>query len=124
MSGAFDKSVFDGNTISLRIGEENDKHRYVYIGGDMICYFLTNDNISKYISNLTKNVTPYSVAVGYENVSFLTPHFNYIKRELINDDELLNANENSSDPLDYHVSNCGEYSFKEIRLYKLHSNYD
>ena len=26
-SGARDKEVFDGNTISLKIGQENDKHR-------------------------------------------------------------------------------------------------
>ena len=37
ISGAFDKSVFNGKTILLKISEETDKHRYVYIGGDMIC---------------------------------------------------------------------------------------
>ena len=57
MSGAFDKSVFDGNTILLKISEENGKHRYVYIGGDMICSFLTSDNIYKYISNMGNNLT-------------------------------------------------------------------
>ena len=45
MSGSFDKSVFDGNTILLEISEENDKHRYLYIGGDMICSFVTKGNI-------------------------------------------------------------------------------
>ena len=45
MSGAFDKSVFDGRTILLKMSEENDEHRYVYIDGDMICSFLNNDNI-------------------------------------------------------------------------------
>ena len=44
-SGAENKEVFDGNTILLRIGQENNKHRYVYIGGDMVCSFLTNDRI-------------------------------------------------------------------------------
>ena len=39
MSGAFDKSVFDGNTILLEISEENDRHRYVYIGGNMCVLF-------------------------------------------------------------------------------------
>ena len=34
MSGAFDKSVFDGNTSLLKIAEENSEHRYVYIGGN------------------------------------------------------------------------------------------
>ena len=29
MSGAFDKLVFDGNTILLKISEENIKHRYI-----------------------------------------------------------------------------------------------
>ena len=27
MSGDFDKTVIDENTISLKIGEENDRHR-------------------------------------------------------------------------------------------------
>ena len=46
-SGAFDKKCFVGNTILLKIGEENSMHRYVYIGGDMICSFLTNDKLYK-----------------------------------------------------------------------------
>ena len=44
-SGAKDKKVFDGNTILLKVSEENNKHRYVYIGGDMVCSFVTNDRI-------------------------------------------------------------------------------
>ena len=44
-SGAFDKKVFDGNTILLKISEENNKHKYVYIGVNMLCSFLTNDII-------------------------------------------------------------------------------
>ena len=54
-SGAEDKEVFNGNTILLEIGKENNKHRYVYIGGDMVCSFLTNDRIYKYILNMGKN---------------------------------------------------------------------
>ena len=124
MSGAFDKSVFDGKTILLKITKENDRHRYVYIGGNMICSFLTNDNIYKYISNMGNNLTPYSIAVGHENVYFLIPHFKFIKREKINGDDFLKTNENSVDPYDYHLSNCGKDSFKKLRLCKLHSNYD
>ena len=45
MSGAFDKSIIDGNTILLKISEENDRHRYVCIGVNMMCSFLTNDTI-------------------------------------------------------------------------------
>ena len=44
--------MFDGINILLIISEENDKHRYAYIGGDMICSFLTNDMIYKYISHM------------------------------------------------------------------------
>ena len=43
------KSVFDVITILPKITEENDKHRFLYIGGGIICSFLTNDNIYKYI---------------------------------------------------------------------------
>ena len=45
LSGVFDKPVFDGNTILLKVSEKNDKHRYLYFGGDMVCSFLTNDKI-------------------------------------------------------------------------------
>ena len=45
MSKALDKSVFDGITILLKIGEEFGNYRYVYIGGDMIYSFLTDDTI-------------------------------------------------------------------------------
>ena len=44
-SGFFDKKVFDGNTILLKVGIENGENKYVYIGGDMICSFLICDNI-------------------------------------------------------------------------------
>ena len=35
-SGAEGRKVFDGNTTLLEISEENNKHRYVYIGFDMV----------------------------------------------------------------------------------------
>ena len=111
--GAFDKSVFDGNTILPKIGEENNKHRYVNIGGDMVCSFLTNDRIYKYISNMGNNLVPYSIAIGWENIYYLTPSFKFIKKE--------NIDENDIDKLfDYHnISNC-----QKLKTYKIHSNYD
>ena len=124
MSGAFDKSIFDGNTILLKIIEENDEHRYVYIFGDMICSFLTNHNIYKYISNMGNNLTPYSIAIGEENIYSLTPHFKFVEREEIDDNELLKANKSNVDPFTYHVSNCGKYSLKKSRIYEIHSSYD
>ena len=119
MSGALDKSVFDGNNFLLRKGEENYKHRFLKIGGDMVCSSLTDDSIYKYISNMGTNLTPSSIAVGHENIYFLTPHFIFIKREKINDNELLKTKTSSVDPFDYHVSNCEKYLFKKLRKYKI-----
>ena len=52
LSGAFDKACFEGNTILRKVGIENGKNKYVYIGGDMVCSFMTSDNIYEYISNM------------------------------------------------------------------------
>ena len=52
------------------------------------------------------NLTPYSIAVGDENIYFLTPQFKFIKREKIIDNELLKTNKSSIDPFEYLVSNC------------------
>ena len=111
-SGAFDKSVSDGNTILLEISEENDKHSYVYIGGDKICSFLTNDKIYKYISNMVNNLTPCSIALGWKNIYYLTPNFKFIQKE--------NLNENDIDKLfDYsNISNC-----QKLKTYRIHSYY-
>ena len=47
MSGALCKSVIDENTILFKMSEENDRHRYLCIAGDMIFSLLTNYNIYK-----------------------------------------------------------------------------
>ena len=49
----------------------------------MSCSFLSNDDIYKYISNMGNNLTPYSIAIGEENIYFLTPHFNFIKKTVL-----------------------------------------
>ena len=115
-SGAFDQSIFDGKTMLLKISTENDINRYVYFGGDMICFILTNDNSYKYISNMGNNLTPFSIVKTEENNYFLTPHFIFIKRKKINDNELFKKNKGNVDPLNYHVSNCGKYSFRKLRI--------
>ena len=58
------------------------------------------------------------------NTIFLTPPFKFNKSEMINNDQLLNTNEKSVDPNDLHISRCGKNSFKKLRIYKIHSNYD
>ena len=72
----------------------------------MICSFLTNGNIYKYISNMGNNLLPYCIAIDNENIYFLTPHFKFNKREEINYNEVLKSNGNSVDPFDYHDLNC------------------
>ena len=124
MSGALDESVFDGITILLKINEENDKHRYLYISGDMICSFLSNGNFYEHISNIGNDLTPYSIALRHGNLYFLTPLFKFIKREKNIDNELLKTIKSSADSFDNHVSNCGKYFFIKLRKYKNHSNYD
>ena len=82
----------------------------------MICFFPTNGTFYEYISNMGNNLTQHTVAVGDENVHFITPHFKYSKREKIKDNELLITNKNRVDPFDYLVSNCGIHLFKKLRI--------
>ena len=59
-------------------------------------------------------LTPYSIAASSEYICFLIPHFKFIGREMVINDELLSTDERSVDPCDLHVSRCGKNSFKEI----------
>ena len=116
VSGAFDKGCFDGNTILLKVAIENGKNKYVYIGGDMVCSFLTSDNIYEYVSNMGNNLSPYSFAIGEENYYLLAPNFSFIKKDKIEYDTILKGIYVSKSDL--------KESFKEIELSKIHSNYD
>ena len=116
ISGAFDKKCFDGNTILLKIIEENGKHRYVYIGGDMVCSFLTNDRICEYISNMGSNLSPYSIATGEENYYLLAPNFEFNKKDKIDYNTILNGT--------YVPDSDLKESFEEMELCKIHSNYN
>ena len=114
-SGAKDKEVFDGNTILLELGKENNKHKYVYIGGDLACSFPTNDRIYKYILNMGNNLISYTIAIGWENIYFLNPHFKFIKKKNIDVDDIDNLF-----AIDYdHIMNR-----EEIEINNIHSNYN
>ena len=91
MSGAFNKACFDGNTILLKVGIEDGENKYVYIGGDMVCCFMTSDNIYEYISNMGNNLSPYSVATGEKNYYLLAPNFSFIKKDMIDYDTILSG---------------------------------
>ena len=109
---SLDKEVLNGNTILLEITRENNKYRYVYIGGDMICSFLTDDKIYKYISNIDNNLFPFSIAIGHKNIYYLTPHFKFCKRENIDVEDIDKL-------FDYNdISNC-----QKLQTYEIHSNY-
>ena len=114
-SGVEDKEVFKGNTNLLKIAEENNMHRYVYIGGDMVCSFLTKDKSYKYISIMGNNLTPYSIGIGWENIYYLTPYFRYIKKENIHVDDIDKLFDIDYDDI---------MSREEIEIIKIHSNYD
>ena len=114
-SGARDKEVFNGNTILLKVSDENNKHKYVYIGGNMVCSFLSNDRIYEYISNMGNNLTPYSIAIGWENIYYLTPYFRVIMKKNINVDDLDKLFDINYDDIMKH---------EKIEINKIYSNYD
>ena len=114
LSGSFDKSCFDGNTILLKLAIENGKNKYVYIGGSMTCSFLTSDNIYEYVFNMGNNLSPYSVATGEENYYLLAPKFSFIKKDKIDYNDKLKG---------IYVPDY-DLPFEKLELCKLHSNYD
>ena len=114
LSGAFDKSCFDGNTVLLKIGIENGRNKYVYIVGDMVCSFMTSDKIYENVSKMGNNLTPYSVATGSENYYLLTPSFSFIKKDKIDYDTILKG---------IYVPDS-DLPFEKLGLCKIHSKYD
>ena len=112
--GAYDKGCFDGNTILLKVSVENGKNEYVYIGGDMVCSFMTSDNIYEYISNMGNNLSPYSIATGEKNYYLLAPNFSFIKKDKIDYNTLLEG---------IYVPES-DLPFEKLELCKIHSNYN
>ena len=80
----------------------------------MVCSFLTNDKFYKYISNMGNNLTPYSIAIGWENIYYLSPYFKFAKKE-------KDIDEDDIDKL-FNYQNISNY--RKLRVYKIHSNYD
>ena len=62
------------------------------------------------------NLSPYSITTGEENYYLLTPNFSFIKKDKIDYNTLLNG-------IYVPESDLKEF-FKEIELYKIHSNYN
>ena len=112
-SGARNTEVLNGNTILLKVNEEHNKHTYVYIGGDKVCSFLTNDQIYKYISNMGNNLTPYSIAIGWEIIYYLPPYFRFVQRKKIDIDDI--------DKL-FDIDYDNIMKLEKIKINKIHSN--
>ena len=114
LTGAFDKGCFDGNTILLKVGVENGKNKCVYIGGDMVCSFMTSDNIYEYIANMGNNLSPYSIATAEKNYYLLAPNFSFIKKDKIDYNTILNG---------IYVPES-DLPFRKLELSKIPSNYN
>ena len=80
-SGNLKKSIFSGKTILLKISEENNKNKYLYVGANKLYSFINNDHLLEYISNMGDNMTLYSIAIGEENKYFLSPHCKCMKEQ-------------------------------------------
>ena len=124
LSGTLNKRCYNGNTISFKMSGECDKKRYLYISGNTICSFLTDDNLYKYVPNMGDNLIPNIMAIGEKNNCFLTPYFKIIRKKVIDGDKLSKTDEDTVDLFDYLVSNCEKDTFRKIQLYKIVSNFD
>ena len=116
ITGAFDKRCIEGITILFKVGIENGKHKNVYTGGDMVCSFMTSDNIYEYVSNMGNNLCPYSVATGEKNYYLLAPNFKFFKKDMIDYKTILNGI--------YVPDSDLKESFEELELCEIHSNYN
>ena len=117
-----DESISEGKTILLFTSQERARHRYIYIGVDMICSFLTNDKVYEYISNMGNNLIPISIAIGDENMYFLIRHFIFIRRDRIDNNKFLNTIEKNLYPFNYYLSICGKTLLKNYIYIKIIQN--
>ena len=69
------------------------------------------------------NTIPYTPAVGENYTYFLSSHYKFIQNDKIEECTLLNATNDSSDPLDYHLEDCGVDSFKTLDYSQIYTFY-
>ena len=99
-----------------KVSEENNKHRSVHIGGDMVCSFMASDNIYEYISNMGNNLCPHSVATSEGKYCLLAPIFKFNKKDKIDYNTILDGI--------YVPDSDLKESFEELEFCKIHSIYD
>ena len=61
------------------------------------------------------NLTPYSIAIGWENINYLTPYFKFIKKKNSDVDYIDKTFDIDYDDI---------MNREEIEINKIHSNYD
>ena len=64
---------------------------------------------------MVNNLTPYSIAIGWENIYYLTPYFEFTKKENIDIDDI--------DKL-FAIDYDDIMNREEIEINKIHSSYD
>ena len=77
-------------------------------------FFMTSDDIYDHVSNMGKNLTPYSFATGEENYYLLAPNFSFIKKDKIEYNTILNG---------IYVPES-DLPFEKMELCKIPSNYN
>ena len=60
------------------------------------------------------NLSPYSIAIGSENIYYLSPYFKFVEKG-------KDIDEDDIDKL-FDYQNISNY--RKLRVYKIHSNYD
>ena len=112
-----DSSDFDGNTLLIEV-EDNE---YVYISGLEITKFKIDDKIIEYISLMGNNMLPCTIAIGEKYTYFLYHRYKFVENDKIEERTLLNVTNNSLDPYDYHLEECGKDSFKKLERNLIHT---
>ena len=67
------------------------------------------------------NMIPYPIAVGEKFTYFLYNRWKFLENDKIEEGSLLNRTNNSLDPFDYHVEECGADSFKKLECSLIHT---
>ena len=88
MSVIYDKSDFDGYTILIGNGDNNE---YVNISGHEIVIFKTEDKVTDYKSPVDIIMIVPALAIGEIITLFRSDHFTFIENEKIEEGSLLNS---------------------------------
>ena len=119
VSGAGDKTDFDGNTLLL----ECENNENVYFSGLETFQVKTIDKIIDYIFLMGNNMVYYTFPIGEKYKYFLSTHYKFTENDRIEEGTLLNATNHSSNPFDHHLEKRGIDSFKVIEHSQIYTFY-